>query len=428
MSDLKTNAHAPGPDLIKNSKAGPVVAEMKSSSHDAAPVAKTEATKVDTKAMHAAPEAKTQKLDLPELAYTKITKLEDIDALGISDQAKTNLKWLAKKLGFEEQPSSEKDFIRIQVNKEGKAMVDMAGERADKQYFKRGFLQTAFGWFTKLFTRIDRATGTKMVKNGSGINVADPANKEAKLEPQDRIFDSISSGRYSVSAHYDLNSDKYKEPEAIALYDQFGELLNQIKAKLPKDISEDQKNSILADIHKFEAEGLSKVCVCSTLLLRDDMREKYSGSEPQSAGQRNRLFAEFGVTNNPETTFIIPSDIFTSEFVQDNGHLFEKIHDLATIEMTESGPKEVAIPVAEVVRSPAAKKVPIPAADFAKVFSLHRMNEIISNPSQMTPELAKLLGDIEQKNKAAIEKFDASLNPKDTHAEGAAAPKEKAHA
>ncbi len=38
---------------------------------------------------------------------------------------------------------------------------------------------------------------------------------------------------------------------------------------------------------------------------------------------------------------------------------------------------------------------------------------MISNPSEMTEELAKLLTDIQAKNKTAVENFNEKISPKD---------------
>ncbi len=404
MNDLKTNpvGLTKGPDLIAKDVHGkPVVAEAKGPADDTSKV----------KDLHAP--IKVKNIDDPALQYQAITKLEEVDALSISDQAKKNLKTLLNKLGLDKELSSEKDFIRVHVNSEAKAIIDMAGERANTHIFKRGFFYRSFAWIINWFSGMDWGAGAKMARAGSGINVADPTNKEAKLEPAKRIFDGVASNRYSVSASYDLNSKNYKQPEAVALYDQFHELLEQMKANLPKNLPEEAKQSVIDEINKFESQGLDGVCVCSTILLRPDMQEKYSGDQGESAGERQRLLAQFGVTNSTKTTLILPSNIFVAENAGVEGHVFEKMHDLASIEMTDQGVKEVVVPVAEVIRKTAAKSVPIPADAFAKVFALHKLNELISSPQEMTEELAKLLTDIQAKNKIAIEKFNEKISPKD---------------
>ncbi len=403
MVELKTNplASHKGPDLVgKDVQSNKAIAEIKAPKLTG-----------DNKALHTPIEVK--KIDDPALQYQKIFKAEEVDALEISEQAKKNLKWLLTKHGLEAELSSEKDFISVHVNPEGKAIIDMAGQRADKQLFRRSFIYRATSWFTGLFSRVNWGIAAKYARAGSGINVADPTNKEAKLEPASRIFDGLRSGRYSVSASYDLNSANYKQPEAVALYDQFGELLEQMKANLPKNLPDAARQSVIDEINKFESQGLDGVCVCSTVLLRDDMKEKYAGEKGESAGERQRLLAQFGVTNSTRTTLIFPSNIFMADFASAKGHIFEKMRDLTTIEMTEKGPQEVAIPAAEVIRKIEAKNVPIPADAFAKVFALHKLNEMISNPSEMTEELAKLLTDIQIKNKTAVEKFNEKISLKD---------------
>ncbi len=325
MVELKTSPVGPhkGPDLVSNNAQGNrAIAETKKLPDTS-----------KTKAMHAPIEVKN--IDDPALQYQKISKAEEVDALEISEQAKKNLKWLLSKHGLEKELGSEKDFISIHVNPEGKAIIDMAGERANKQLFRRGFVYRATSWFTGLFSRVNWGIAAKYARAGSGINVADPANKEAKLEPAKRIFDGLQSNRYSVSASYDLNSANYKQPEAVALYDQFSELLEQMKANLPKNLPDATRQSVIDEINKFESQGLDGVCVCSTVLLRDDMKEKYAGEKGESAGERQRLLAQFGVTNSTRTTLIFPSNIFMADFASAKGHVFEKMKDLTTIEMTD---------------------------------------------------------------------------------------------
>lgn len=397
-TDTVTRPSRPNP-VIEDSGSATKPSETKTAAVDAK----------GKKALHAPVEVKN--IDAPELKYQAINKPEEVDALNISDPAKKNLKWLLKKHGLGVKNGSEKDFISIHVNPEGKAIIDMAGERADKQLFRRGFIYGATGWFTRLFSRIHWGAGTKMLKAGSGMNVADPTSKEAKLEAPAKVFEGLKSNRYSVSAIYDLNADNYKEPEAIALYDQFHELLEQMKTNLPKDLPEEVKKAALDEINKYEAGELDGVCVCSTVLLRDDMKDKYTSSEPQSAGERARLLAQFGVTNGLSTTLIIPNNIFAADFAGAEGHVFEKLEGLKTIEMTDKGPKEIEVPTAEVVRNIALKDKPISAEAFSKVFAMHNLNELISDPKQMTKDLGDMMADIIGQNKKAMLSFNEKISP-----------------
>lgn len=360
-------------------------------------------------------------IDLPELKFTKVTSLEQVDALTISDKAKKNLKLLMKK--FETDKATGADFISVSVNVEGRAMIHMAGKQADSKLFKRGFWHTLTGWLPRLFGGMNWGIGAKFAKSGNVLNVSDPSNKDAQAEPAQRIFEGLANNRYTTCATYDLEGKKAKEPEAIAIYDNFHVLIEKLKENLPANLPEAVREQVMSKFDNYDAQGMKGMCVCSTVLYRDDIKDAITGTDAQSKHGRQQFFAEFGTSCNPDTTVVIPTDIFGPEFAKSGEHAFETIEGLKTIEMLKDGSfKEIDIPRAEVVRPLSTKSMAIPAEAFAQLFAAHKLNELTTKPSQMTEKLAQQIMDIQKVNQTAIEKFNEKINPSKAETETTAKP------
>lgn len=353
-------------------------------------------------------------IDAPELKFTKVKTVADIDSLAISDKAKKNLKRLMTKFKAEEGTNDD-NFISVNVNEQGRAMIHMAGKQADTKLFKRGFLHTLTGWLPRLCGGMNWGIAAKFAKKGNVLNVSDPSNNEAKAEPPQRIFEGLADNRYTICATYDLEGDKPKEPEAIAVYDNFHVLIEKLKENLPNNLPEEVKEQIMSKFDDYDAQGMKGMCVCSTVLYRDDIKDSITGTDNQSKFGRQQFFAEFGTTCSPDTTVVIPTDIFGPEFAKSGDHAFEIIEGLKTLELMKDGnSKEIDIPRSEVVRPLSTKSMAIPAEAFAQLFAAHKLNELTTKPGQLTEDLAQQIMDIQKVNQKAVENFNEKINPTKT--------------
>lgn len=349
--------------------------------------------------------------------FAAVRTLEEIDSiLNLDEATKSNAKTLLTKLGFPSSSEDPNDFIRANISPEGKLIVNLSGQRANAKLFKKGFWYSCHSWFSSWFSGLRKNYGTRYLSKASGINLYDPNNAQAELKPPINIVTKhLASGRYSAAVTYDLKSDRFKEPEAIVIYDRMKMMLEDMKNSIPKELPDEIKAQVDAELKSFANGDLDHYLISNLVLLNPSIKDQFMG--PSSLKRREELLMGFAETNSLDTTTIFPHEVFDGSAVSKtrSGHVYEKMPGLTTIEYVNNEPKEKTV-TATVIRSHKNAKRPISEA-LTKLFALHAMHDLVSDSSQMSPQLMMQLNDIQSKNKKTIEEFNqrvCGVEPKAT--------------
>lgn len=422
----KTQEPAIGPDLeAKGANGETLAADMKNSAASAdalrealSKMSKPEIPSANKAAGKQEKNANQKAVDVSREAplIQKITKLSDIDGCpDFDDKAKANAKTLLGKLGFtDDRANSPEDFVYVHIEKNpsgAKLVVDLSGKNSAAKLFKKGFWYACHSWFSSWFSGLRKNYGTRFLNQNSGINLYDPANPEAKLEPDlNTVVKYLNSGRYSTSVVYDPAAGNFKEPQAISLYDNVKPMLEDMKKSIPEGIPEEIKKQIDAELNSFTNAGLDHYVISNLVLLNPAIKEQYTSAAPEAFKKRQELLTLFAETNTPDTTMIYPHQIFANEVSKTrSGHIYEALDGLKTIEKVGGTTKEKAV-TGTVIRNRSVATKPIAAEAFSKIFAMHALHDLISDPSQMTQELMMQVSDIQKVNIAAVNKFNERVS------------------